>query len=130
MSASLYHEHIMWHYRHSPYRYTQGVYDVCGRGSNPSCGDAIEIQAVIAQDICTKVSFSGKGCVLSQAAASLLAEYAHNKKIEELLFLSPQTLLSWIKLDIGPTRARCVLLSLDALTDGIKEYARSGKTSS
>jgi len=42
---------------------------------NPSCGDKISVEGIIQDGILTQVAFEGKGCVISQAAASMLSEY-------------------------------------------------------
>jgi len=90
----------------------------------PSCGDRIGMQGTIALGRLTEIKFTGTGCVISQAAASLLTEYAQGKSLEELLSLDKNALLSMLGMQLGPTRMRCALLSLHALQEGIKEYMK------
>jgi len=105
----------------------------------PSCGDRIGMQGIIKEDMVIKLMFTGSGCVISQAAASLLTERALKTSINELLLLDKKYMLSMLDIQLGPMRIRCALLALDALQKGIRGYikksgssgnARSAKTSS
>ena len=87
---------------------------------NPSCGDKIRIQGIVNEDRVEAVRFDGAGCILSQAAASLLAEYAQGKMIDHLLSLDKNLMLSMLQINLGPTRQTCVLLALNALQDGLR----------
>ncbi|MFL2665123.1 MAG: Fe-S cluster assembly sulfur transfer protein SufU [Dehalococcoidia bacterium] len=52
--------------------------------NNPFCGDELRIQAKFTDTKVTEISVSGRGCAISQASASLLAEYVQGKNIEEI----------------------------------------------
>lgn len=52
--------------------------------NNPFCGDELRIQAKFTDTKVTGISVSGRGCAISQASASLLAEYVEGKNIEEI----------------------------------------------
>lgn len=83
--------------------------------NNPFCGDAIKMEAIIKNDKIKDIKFSGKGCIISLATASLLTEYAKNKDISRLKKLDKNFILDLIKIDLGPTRLKCALLPLEAL---------------
>jgi nitrogen fixation NifU-like protein len=51
---------------------------------NPSCGDQIRIELKIENNRITDVRFSGKGCAISQAAASILTEEIKGKTLDEV----------------------------------------------
>ncbi len=89
---------------------------------NPSCGDSISMEGVVVNNILTKLCFQGKGCVISQATASILVEQSENKTVDELLALTPEDITSLVNIELGPVRMKCALLPLQALQDGIKKY--------
>lgn len=91
---------------------------------NPSCGDSISIQGSIKNGVLTSLAFVGKGCVISQAVASVLTEFCIGKTIDEVLLLERGDLSKIIGMDLGPIRIKCALLSLVALKDGILEYKK------
>ena len=53
------------------------------RGHNPLCGDRVTIFLVIEGERIADVSFEGRGCAISTAAASLMTEVLKGKSIEE-----------------------------------------------
>ncbi|MBA31555.1 MAG: SUF system NifU family Fe-S cluster assembly protein [Chloroflexi bacterium] len=53
--------------------------------NNPFCGDELRIQAKFNDDKLEGISVSGRGCAISQASASLLAEYVEGKNVKEIL---------------------------------------------
>ena len=50
---------------------------------NPLCGDQINLCVKIEDDKIKKIVFSGKGCSISQAAASMMCELLEGKSISE-----------------------------------------------
>jgi nitrogen fixation NifU-like protein len=93
---------------------------------NPSCGDSIALDAKLQNDRIKEIFFEGKGCVISQATASLLTELAKGKTMVELLNLDEAAMLELVGIDLGPTRLKCALLPLEALQEGIKKYQKKG----
>lgn len=79
---------------------------------NPLCGDAITLDLVIENDVIKEVAFSGSGCVISQASASLLTERVKGKKISDLRKIDPSVILNLIGIQLGPVRTQCALLAL------------------
>ena len=90
----------------------------------PSCGDRVCMQGIIKENRLITLAFTGSGCVISQAAASLLTGIVIDKSIDELLLLDKNHMLSMLGMQLGPTRLRCALLALDALQKGIREYVK------
>jgi len=91
---------------------------------NPSCGDSISVEGIIQDGILIKLAFTGKGCVISQASASLLSEFCIGRPIDEILALGAEDITKLIGMQLGPTRIKCALLSLIALQGGIIEYKK------
>src|SRR3954451_19053621 len=52
-------------------------------GDNPSCGDEIHLGIKLADDKITDLKFSGQGCAISQASASLMTTKLKGKTREE-----------------------------------------------
>jgi nitrogen fixation NifU-like protein len=56
-------------------------------GYNPLCGDKLKLFIKVENDIVTDVSFTGSGCAISTASASLMTESLKGKSREEALKL-------------------------------------------
>lgn len=52
-------------------------------GHNPLCGDSILVHLLIADDTVQEISFSGDGCAISKASASMMTEALKNKSVDE-----------------------------------------------
>jgi nitrogen fixation protein NifU and related proteins len=53
------------------------------KGHNPLCGDRVTVYLVLDGDRITDVSFDGRGCAISTAAASLMTEVLKGKTVAE-----------------------------------------------
>ncbi len=116
-----YREYILEHNKH-PHNY--GTLDdpsISHEEFNPLCGDRIRLDLVIADGIIQDVRFSGKGCAISQASASILTDEIKGKSLEDAKIFSKEDLLDLIgiPLDKNPVRLKCALLSLKALKAGL-----------
>jgi nitrogen fixation NifU-like protein len=60
------------------------------RGHNPLCGDRVTVYLAVEHDRIADVSFEGRGCAISTAAASLMTEVLKGKTIEEARALFAQ----------------------------------------
>jgi len=94
---------------------------------NPSCGDSVSFDLVIEDGVVKKLSFDGKGCVISQATASLCTEYFVGKHIDEILALEKEDIKDIIGMELGATRIKCALLSLVALKEGIEGFKKKSE---
>ena len=63
---------------------------------------------------------------MSQGAASILTEKVKGKSTEEVMNIGAEEILKNIGLNLGPSREKCALLSLNALQKSVKKY-RDGK---
>ena len=70
---------------------------------------------VVKDDIIKEVRFSGVGCAISQASASLLTEKVVGKPVAQALALLPQDVLDLLGVTLSPSRIKCGLLSLETL---------------
>lgn len=122
---NIYQDRLLSYYRDERYRMPLDKPDIVSAVANPSCGDAISMQAMLIKDRLGAVRYQAKGCVISQAAAALLCEYAENKTINEVLAMNADTMVELIQMPLGPNRLRCALLALEALQQGINNAQSS-----
>jgi nitrogen fixation protein NifU and related proteins len=121
---NVYREKLLDHYHHPRNVGQIERPDFAAEESNQSCGDQIHIEGKIAGNRLKEVMFMGTGCVISQAAASLLTEYCKGKITQEVLSLNKDFMLNLIGIPLGPTRLRCAMLPLYALQHGIENYQK------
>jgi nitrogen fixation NifU-like protein len=112
----LYRDEILEHYRRPHNFGTLQHADASYEGSNPLCGDRITLMLEIGDDgIVKDVAFTGRGCAISQASASMLTDDIRGKPITELARLGNQDVLDALGIEISPARLKCALLSVDTL---------------
>ncbi|WP_322801083.1 Fe-S cluster assembly sulfur transfer protein SufU [Thermoflexus sp.] len=115
----LYREIILDHYE-NPRNY--GVLpdaDISYEDDNPLCGDRIRIDLKVQDGRIVDVRFSGKGCAISQASASMLTERIKGATVEEARQLTRDDILEMLGIPLGPARIKCALLSLKVLKAGL-----------
>ena len=112
----LYRDEILEHYRHPHNFGTLTEPDVVQEGSNPLCGDRITLMLGIGEDgVIDEVAFTGRGCAISQASASMLTDEIKGKPLTEIARLGSKDILDTLGIPISPARLKCALLSLDTL---------------
>ena len=112
----LYREQILEHYKR-PHNFGElPDADLEFFDSNPLCGDELRVQLKLdSEGRVEDVAFSGHGCAISQAAASLVSDELSGKTPEEILRLDRDFVLELLGIDISATRMKCALLSLKVL---------------
>ena len=86
---------------------------------NPLCGDVIRIDVRLDdQNRVAEVAWSGDGCAISQAAASLLTEEIKGMTLDEVKNFDKDTLLELVGVPLSMARVKCALLSLKVLKAG------------
>jgi nitrogen fixation NifU-like protein len=141
----LYREIIMDHY-HSP----RGAKkldnpDISNEGKNPSCGDEIEVALKVGDKTIDDVSVACKGCAISVASGSMLAEAIKGKSLEEVKKIAStvREMLKGNQVELGeemgdlevlhnvnkfPVRVKCALLSWTTLIDCLESLENEKKT--
>lgn len=117
---SLYREEILEHYKRpknwSPPLPHLEHPDLAAEDHNPLCGDELRVElAVDEAGIVQDVRFSGHGCAISQASASMASDEVKGMKVEDLVKLDKSFILELLGIDISATRMKCALLSLKVL---------------
>lgn len=130
-AEALYQEQILAHYRRPHNRGTLPGATAWGRVSNPTCGDAIAVEAIVDGGVIRDVRFTGEGCSLAIASASMMTQIAKGATtgavrrtgaaLERLLRQGPVTrdalgeLLAFEAAARHPARIGCVLMPWQAL---------------
>lgn len=115
--ANLYSEDIL---EHSKYPSNYGTLDhptASHEEHNPLCGDQVQIDLLLEDNIIQQVRFSGQGCAISIAAASMLTEAVEGLTLEAARAYTKDDLLDLIGIPLqhNPVRIKCALLALKAL---------------
>jgi len=116
MDDALYREYILEHYKRPHHFGELAEPDLEFHDTNPLCGDELRVQLKLDGDNrVADVAFSGQGCAISQASASMVSDEIVGMPIDDLLRLDKQFVLDLLGIDISATRIKCALLSLKVL---------------
>ncbi len=132
----LYREIILDHYRSPRHHEPLPEPDVVAEGYNPLCGDEVELRLSFRNGSVSDVSFTGRGCSISQASGSLLTDAVLGKPVPEVrrlagLFarmvkepgMEPPEELGDLEALQGvakfPVRVKCATLAWHTLEDGL-----------
>ena len=142
--GALYQELILDHYRRPRNKGTLEKADATAEVKNPLCGDEIGLQVAFDGDCVCDLKFSGRGCSISQASASMMTQLVKGKKTEEIDAIRKQFRDLMIgapsdadEAQLGPLRAlsgvarfparvKCALLAWNALESALAERPSSG----
>ncbi|RNJ79646.1 MAG: iron-sulfur cluster assembly scaffold protein [Nitrosopumilus sp. H8] len=98
-------------------------HDVTFHDSNPLCGDSIDIDMKIKDDMIHEIKFHGKGCAICMACSSVLTEMAKGKSLGDARKLGKDDVLSELGLEhLQAVRIKCALLSLKVLKLALYTY--------
>ncbi|MCI0493236.1 MAG: iron-sulfur cluster assembly scaffold protein [Planctomycetes bacterium] len=116
----LYQEHILDHYEDPFHRGHLPMATHAHEDNNPLCGDVVrvELQLDDAGNI-RDCYFSGDGCVISQASASMLLEEMYGKRVDEVKRFSAEDMLRLYGARLTPNRQKCCLLSWKVLQSAV-----------
>ncbi len=117
----LYRDYILEHYRR-PHNF--GLLEAptsSFEGSNPLCGDRITMQLGIRDGKIAEVAFTGRGCAISQASASLLTDEVKGMTVEQAAAYRAENLLELLGIEISPARLKCAMLSLETFDHALDD---------
>ena len=139
--GNLYTEVILEHNKATKNRREIEGYTHKERGHNPSCGDDITVEAKIEDNIIKDLAYSGHGCSISQASASMMTDLLTGKTVEEALLII-EVFLGMIKREINdieyledvldeasilqgisnlPARVKCAVLAWHTLKQAVQK---------
>jgi len=110
-----YRENILDHYKNPR---NSGHLDhptVSAEGENPLCGDELAVELDVDGDVVRDVRFNGRGCAISQAAASMISDVVKGKTVAEVRALGSEDVLEELGIPLSPIRLKCALLSVNVL---------------
>lgn len=120
MGSDMYRQQILDHYR-NPRNYGEiEEPSFTHVGENPTCGDTIRMDVVLDDDGETiqQVAFTGDGCAISMASASMLSQKLKGMTVEELAELDRDDIVDMLGVDISPMRIKCAVLAEKVAQDG------------
>lgn len=106
---------------------------------NPTCGDEIKLQLRVEDDRIAEVKFTGQGCSISQAAASMMTQILQGREVDDALGIADRftgmmhgdeasardremgDLRALAGVSKFPVRVKCALLGFDALQEALKK---------
>jgi len=91
---------------------------LANRGHNPLCGDEIELSLVISADAIEDIAFTGRGCSISQASASMMTELVKGQQLDTAAEVAQQFTRKMANREPPPPE---LSEELDAL-QGVKKY--------
>jgi nitrogen fixation protein NifU and related proteins len=139
--AALYQEMILDHYRRPRNKGTLENPDARIEMKNPLCGDEIELQVAFDGTNVRDLKFSGRGCSISQASASMMTQLVKGKSAAEIDVIRSRfrdlmlgdasaatddrisTLRALSGVSRFPARVKCALLAWNALENAIANRA-------
>jgi nitrogen fixation NifU-like protein len=126
MSSDMYREQIIDLYEHPLNHGQLPDATFSYEEDNPLCGDVIRIDVHVDDaGRVDSVAWSGEGCAISQASASLLTEEIKGLTLDEVKAYPKEDLLALIGVPLSMMRVKCALLSLKVLKAGV--YGLPGK---
>jgi nitrogen fixation NifU-like protein len=112
----LYREQILEHYKKPRNWGELEDPDFEFEDNNPLCGDVLKVQLKVdGEGVVEDLRFSGAGCAISQAAASLVSEEIRGMKVDDVVRMDRDAVLELLGIDISATRMKCAMLSLKVL---------------
>ncbi len=112
----LYRAIILEHYRTPHNKGHVPRADRVGDVSNTTCGDTLRLELQLnATGVVEAAAFTGVGCAVSQAAASLLTDTIKGKSLDELHAMTEDDIFQLLGGPVSPGRQQCALLVLKAV---------------
>ena len=137
----LYREVILDHFKNPTHSGELPQAQIKVDGANPLCGDELTFHLAMSNGRIQQARFHGKGCAISQAAASMFAQQLEGKTEAEVRWLI-ETMKALMQgrepdpaVDLGdlealagvskfPVRVKCAALSWNVVEQGLENYAQ------
>ena len=136
----LYTELILEHNQDKRNKRLLDVFTTSEHGHNPSCGDDLTLQVNVENGIVKDAAYTGSGCAISQASASMMIDIIKGKTVEEA-FRLVDLFLGMIKKEVTdddeleeledaivlknisnmPARVKCAVLAWHTLKEALKK---------
>ena len=142
---AMYQEIILDHYREKHHSGLREPYACQVSHVNPSCGDEISLRVTLAGDQVADVSYEARGCSISQASASVMADLVIGTDVEAALALHDEFRelmesrgelepdedrlgdgIAFAGVAKFPARVKCAMLGWSAFKDAVLRAVESG----
>lgn len=113
---AMYQDNILDHYKHP-----RNFGEISGSSAkahvtNPLCGDELDYFLVFgADDKVSDVKFTGRGCTITIASASLLSEKLKGMFRVDIAAMTNDQAVALLGVPINPARLKCATLALEAV---------------
>jgi len=114
-----YRQNILDHYQNPRNWGSLPAPDITAEDANPLCGDRLRMDLTVKDGRIEQVRFTGQGCSISRAAASMLSEAIEGKTVEEVKKIGRDDVIEMLGIELGPVRLKCALLALKTLKLGL-----------
>jgi nitrogen fixation NifU-like protein len=114
----MYRDYILDHFKNPRNHGELEKPDISYSDSNPICGDEIRIDMKLEDGRVSDIRFSGRGCAISTASASILTETIKGLSLDEVKKLGRKEMLEMLGIPLTPVRVKCALLALKAVKAG------------
>lgn len=118
----LYREHVLDHYRQPRHYGHLPAANAQASGYNPLCGDVVHVQLQITDDTVAAMTFTGQGCAISVATASLLSDHVVAQSVMAVQHQSLRDIEALLGVTLPPTRIKCGLLALETIQQAVTNY--------
>ena len=146
----LYQQLILDHAKHPAHRGAQEAYDVEVHHVNPTCGDEVTLRVRVDDGNIAELTWTGQGCSISQASASVMAQAVTGRPVDQALELSSEfrelmdsrgeltgdwaqraddeddplgDAVAFVGVARYPARIKCALLGWSAMKDAVAQAA-------
>lgn len=136
--SSLYQQVILDHYRNPRNKEALEEPGLAVHMHNPTCGDEIRLELRVEDGRIARAGFTGQGCSISQASASMMTQILEGKPVDEAMALARRftemmhgdeaaakdrsmgDLRALAGVSKFPVRVKCALLGFDALQEALR----------
>lgn len=122
MSIDIYQENILDHYENPRNFGHLSHCDIKAHDTNPLCGDSFDMEFIFDGSKVSDVKFSGHGCAISTASASMLTEKVRGMDLEEIKKLDKEDIIEMLGVELSHVRIKCAMLPLKILKLGVYEH--------
>lgn len=118
-SQQLYREQLIDHYKNPRNSGEIANATHSAELKNLSCGDEIKIDLIVEEDKIKDIKFTGRGCAVCIASASLLTEEVKGSKLDDVDKIEFEDIEEMIGTELSPSRVKCAHLGLLTLQKAI-----------